>query len=462
MTRSGMIYTYANKGDLTQGSISRHLLRLSIPMIWGILAMISFQLVDTFYISLLGTAPLAAITFTFPVTYAVFSLVLGLSIAMSSVVSRQIGEGNAENVRRITTHGLMLALACGIFLAGLGVLLIQPVFAAMGANEAMMPMIRDYMLIWFGGSMFLALPMVGNAAIRAGGDSFLPALIMTVAAVINIALDPVLIFGLFGFPRLELQGAALATVFSNGCAMAASLYVLYVHKKMISRDFLSLRHFGDSLRRLAYIALPAGLTGLIQPVTSAVIIALLAGYGAETVAAFGVATRMEAFAFTIIMALASGMAPIIGQNWGAGLSQRVQETLNKALIFAVLWSLLVGIVFILFAKPLAGLFAEDKSPAFIRVVVLYFWIVGLTYAPGNLVPGWGSAFNAMGMPARSFLMILVKLVIVQVPLAVLGGILLGVPGIFAAIAVTNIVTGIGFHIWNMRSCRKSRAAANPA
>lgn len=445
---------FAHKGNLTEGPIKNHLLRLTIPMIWGIFAVISFQLVDTFYISMLGSEPLAAVTFTFPVTFTFFSIIMGFSIAMSSVVSRQIGEGNHDKVRRITTHGLILTFIVGLVMAGLGLLFMQPLFRMMGATELMMPMIIDYMMIWFIGSILINLPMVGNSAIRAGGDTLVPAMIMTVAVIVNVVLDPIMIFGLFGFPRMELQGAALATVIANSAAMFAGLYVLYFKKKMICRDGLHLNHFKDSLKRLGFIALPVALTGVIQPVTNAVIIALLATYSHEAVAAYGVATRLEAFAFSIIMAIAAGMSPIIGQNFGAKNYQRVNNTLNLAFKFAVTWSLFVGAVFIFFAEPIAKLFAESDSPELIAVIVIYFHVVALTYAPGNLVQGWGSAFNAMGMPKRSLVMIVVRLLILQIPLAVIGHHAFGINGIFAAIAITNMVTGLGFHMYNRKLCRQ--------
>lgn len=445
------ILPHAAKGDLTTGPVERHLVRLTVPMIWGILAIISFQLVDTFYVSLLGAAPLAAISFTFPVTYTVFSLVMGMSIAMSSVVSRQLGEGSRDRARRIVTHGLILAFMFGGLIALTGYLLIDPVFTAMGADQALRALISDYMPLWFLGSIFLAVPMVGNAALRAGGNSATPAMIMGIAAGLNVILDPLLIFGLFGLPRLELQGAALATLLANAGAMLAGMYVLYARTDLMSRDGLHLAHFADSLKRLAYIALPAGLTATIQPLSSAVIIALLAGISTEAVAAFGVASRLEAFAFTIIMALATGMAPVIGQNWGAKRYDRVYATLKRAFTFAVAWSLLVGAGFILFTKPLALLFAPEGAPAFGAILSLYFWIVALTYAPGNLVPGWSAAFNAIGRPGRSFTMIVVKMMILQLPLAVAGARLYGLAGIFAAIALTNVLSGIFFHWLNSRA-----------
>lgn len=455
---------YANKGNLTEGDITKHLTRLSLPMVWGIFAIISFQLVDTFYISLLGTEPLAAVTFTFPVTFIIFSMILGMGIAMSSVLSRQIGQGDMDTVQRIASHGILFAFLAGLILAALGLGFMEPIFRAMGADDIMMPMVKDYMNIWFAGSIMITMPLVGNAAIRASGDTFVPAMIMTVSAVVNVILDPLLIFGLLGFPRMELQGAAIATVFANGCAMVAGLYVLYARKKLINAESLFKRFhlLGDSFKRLAVIAIPAGLTSSIQPLTNAVIIALLAGYSAEAVAAFGVATRIEAFAFTTIMALATGMAPIIGQNWGAGKFGRVNRTLKTAFAFAAIWSLFVAIILIAFAKPLISLFAEEDATELVKIGALYFWIVALSYIPGNLVPGWGSAFNAMGMPKRSFMMIVVKLLVINIPLALAGGHYFGITGIFAAIAITNVVAGVAFHIMNMRLCHKLEHEAGQA
>lgn len=445
---------YAHKGNLIEGDLTKHLIRLTLPMVWGIFIIISFQLVDMYFISLLGTKQLAAVTFTFPVTYTIFSMIMGMGISMASVLSRQIGGGDQDTVRRIATHGVFLAFTAGLILAVLGYLLKDKIFTAMGADPAMMPLIDDYINVWFAGAVFVTTPFVGNAAIRATGDTMAPAIIMTIAAIVNLILDPIMIFGLFGFPRLEIQGAAISTVFANFCAMGAGLYVLAAKKHLITRESLLHRWhlLGDSLKKLALIAVPAGITSSIQPLMNAVIISLLATYGAQTVAAYGVVTRIEAFFFVVIMALATGMAPIIGQNWGAKKFDRVNKTLYSALIFAASWSLFVAAVLLLFGKHIIGLFAEDDAQHFAHVGMLYFWIVALTYAPGNLVPGWGSAFNAMGMPQRSFMMIFVKLIVLNIPLAYAGAHFYGIAGIFGSIAITNLTTGLFFHWRNMRLC----------
>lgn len=249
---------FSGKGDLTQGPIRQHLIRLSIPMIWGILAIISFQLVDTYYISLLGTEYLAAISFTFPVTMTVFSLIIGLGIGMSSVLSRKIGAGDHDEIIRIATHGLILAAMVALCVSVLGLLIMKPLFQIMGADEQMMPIITDYMTIWFAGIVFITIPVVGNSGIRASGDTLNPAINMMLAAGLNALIGPFLIFGLWGFPRMEVQGAALATLISYLFAMGFSLFVLYVRKKMIFRARFNGRVLVIPRNRFYPLACPPG------------------------------------------------------------------------------------------------------------------------------------------------------------------------------------------------------------
>jgi putative MATE family efflux protein len=451
--------TSADKGDLTTGSLRAHLIRLTIPMIWGILAMISFQLVNTFYISLLGTEKLAAISFTFPITYIIFAVFLGFGIGMSSVVSRLIGEKRIDDIKRVTTHGLVMVVIAGALVAAAGLMLMNPLFRAMGADDAMLRMIDDYMNIYYIGTAFICMPIVGNAALRAGGDTLTPALIMTGAALANALLDPLLIFGLFGFPRLELQGAAISTVLANGGAMIAGLSVLK-RRNMISWHYLKdISRFGDSAKRLLFIAIPAGLTSAVPSILNSVIISLLSKSGAAPVAAFGVVNRVEAFVFVIMMALAVGMAPIIGQNWGAARYDRVRETLRLAIAFCVIWSVFVALVLGLFGDLIAAGFSKD--PEVLKIIVLYFMLVPFSYPFSNIVSGWGSAFNAMGKPQYSAGMIFLKMIVILIPAVHIGYSFYGVTGIFGAMAVVNVITGVAFHMFGRNVCN-SAAVQQPA
>ena len=278
-----------------------------------------------------------------------------------------------------------------------------------------------------------------------------------VSAVEFALIAPVLVFGLFGFPRLEVQGAAIATLIANVGTTIAALYVLYYQKRLISRSRWHMTLFKDSVKRLMTITIPVSIATIMAPLTGAVITALLAQHGTTAVAAFGIASRVEAFAFVIIMALSTGMAPIIGQNWGAKLYPRVHETLNAAIRFSVIWSMAVAILLVIFAEQIARAFTSD--PQIIHQTMLYFWIIPVTYGLGNLVQGWSSAFNAMGKPKQSFIMIAIKLIVLTIPAALIGGHFYGAKGIFIALALVNIVTGIAFHIINHRLCQRYEQAA---
>lgn len=433
------------RGNLTQGPLGAHLVKLAGPMTWGIMMIISFQLVDTFYVAQLGTEALAALTFTFPVTFFIFSFIMGFSIAMSSVASRLIGGGDEDLVRRVTTHGLLLVFALGVLLSVLGYNFMDEIFRAMGAHEELIPHIHDYMSIWFFGAITITLPMVSNSAMRATGDAITPAFIMTIVALINVVLDPLLIFGLFGFPRLELQGAAIATVFANAIAMLTGLYIVYAKKHMISLHYLADLHaFGNSAKRLLFIALPAGITNSIQPVVNAFVITLLATNGPEVVAAFGITSRIEAFAFVILMGLSVGMGPIIGQNFGAKNHARVKETLFLAIRFSILWSLCVAVILALGGASIAGIFSYDE--AVIKTATLFFWIVPFSYIFSNLLRGWASAFNAMGKPQISFAMVIFEMIALMLPAVWIGHIYGGATGIFIAIAAVNTIAGAASHL----------------
>lgn len=420
-------------------------------MTWGIMMIISFQLVDTYFISLLGTKALAAFSFTFPVTFFIFSFIMGFSIATSSVISRLVGADDVDTVRRVATHGLVMVIGVSIILSLLGLTFMAPLFTLLGADAETLPQIGSYMTIWFWGAVFVSTPMVGNAAMRACGDAMTPAIIMTIAAVINVILDPLLIFGLWGFPKMGLEGAAIATVIANAGAMIAGIWLLYKPKNILCpRALLDCSQFKDSAKRLLFIALPAGITNSIQPIVNAVIIALLAKSGTEAVAAFGVVTRIEAFAFVILMGLAVGMAPIIGQNWGAEKFDRVRETLKLSIRFNIIWSFLVAVILGIFAQPIMMFFSDNTDV--IRYGTLFFWIVPISYAFSNLLNGWASAYNAMGKPQRAVLMIVVKLLVLLIPALYIGQAMSGAIGIFIAMTAVNLIAGLGFHIWSWRTC----------
>lgn len=429
---------------LTEGPVVGTLVSLALPMVWGLFSVISFNLVDTYFVGQLGLRELAALSFTFPVVMALGSLAIGLGVGASSLISRAIGEGDRHKVRQLTTNSLILALLIvGVFVVA-GLLTIDPLFTALGAGPETLPLIRKYIRIWYLGMVFVVVPMVGNGAIRAAGDTKFPSLIMTIAAVVNVVLDPILIFGLLGFPRLELEGAAIATLIARAATLVAALWVLHYREGML---LLSRQRLGDIVRswkEILAIALPAAAAGLVAPVAMGIIVRFVARFGTEAVAAFGVVTRIEAFTMIVTIALSASIGPFVGQNWGAGRKDRVREALRKSMGFCLAWGVIVAGALALIGGKVAALFNPD--PRVVEVACLYLLIVPLSYGMEGIIHMVRMALNALGQAFRATALIGARYLLLYVPLAYAASLSFGLRGIFVAAALSNFVVAFAAYL----------------
>ena len=218
---------------LTEGPVSKAIFSLMLPMMLGMLAIVVNNVAGAFFVARVSTEQLAAVSFTFPVSFIVGAIAMALGVGTSSVVSRLFGSGNRDEVKRITAHAMLLGVICGVVVLIIGLNTIDPLFRLLGADEKVLPFIHRYMQIYYWGGIFLVAPMIANSVLRASGDAKRPAMIMTTAAVLNVIIDPILIFGLFGFPRMEIEGAALGGVLSNALTMCASAYFVVYREKLV-------------------------------------------------------------------------------------------------------------------------------------------------------------------------------------------------------------------------------------
>jgi putative MATE family efflux protein len=434
-----------DRAKLTSGSVGRMLVLLTLPMVFGIFSMSAFHLVDKYFVGKLGTAELAAIGFTFPVVMFVASIALGLGVGASAVISRAIGEGDFPKVRRLTTDSLVLALLIVIAFVAVGLLTIDPLFRLLNADDADLPLIRSYMSIWYVGMIFVVVPMVGNNAIRASGDTFTPALIMMIGAGINVVLDWVLIFGIGPFPELKLPGAALATVIGRMTTFTISLCILHFRLRMLDLSVPHLREMWESWKRILYIALPAAGIQVLLPVSMAVLTAIAAWYGKAAVAAVGVGLNLQNFAILPLIALGSILVPFIGQNWGAGMTDRVTKGQKYSYGFAFAWGLVCAAVFIIFGTGIARIFTKDLKV--VERLVTFLWIVPFGYGMQAITRLVGSTFNAMNQPLNAAAVNLVRIALLFIPLAYLGARFFDLEGMFVGILVANILAGVISLLW---------------
>jgi putative MATE family efflux protein len=432
---------------------------LTLPMLLGVVGMVLFNIIDTFFVGQLGTKELAAISFTFPVVLVMVSTAMGLGMGASALISRAIGEGDTHRVQRLTTDAIVLSLiVVGIF-AIAGLLSIDPLFRLMGAGPDLLPLIRSYMSIYYIGMIFMIVPATGNSVIRATGDTKTPGLVMLLAVLINTILDPLLIFGIGPFPRMEMAGAALATLISRSVVFWGVLWVLIRREKMLVFTIPDIRELFRSWKQILSIGLPVAGTNIVIPITIGVITGLLATYGKEAVAAFGVATRIDAFALMIVMSLASVLAPFVGQNWGAGQHERVHRAVQYSQQFVLLWGFVVFGLLALLARPIASVFSDN--PDVVRTMTIYFWIVPLGYGFQGFIYLSNSVLNVLHKPLHAAGLSLTQTVVLHIPLAFLGSFLLDIPGIFSATVVAHVLVGVAAFAVLRRRLEKIRPEPEP-
>jgi putative MATE family efflux protein len=411
-----------------------------------------------FFISLLGTESLAAIGFTFPVTFTVISLTIGLGIGTSAVIARKLGADKERQARHVGSSALYMAAILVAALALLGFLLAEPIFSLLGAQPELMPLIMNYMNIWFAGAVLLVIPMIGNSVLRASGDTKTPSIIMGLGGVLNAIFDPILIFGLGPIPALGMQGAALASVLSWSIGFGLIIYWLVVRKKLIDARPPSMKVFLASSKRLLAIGLPAAGANMLTPLSMAVMTAIVATHGAAAVAGFGAGIRLESLASIIILALSMSLPPFISQNFGAGKLDRVRAAYKTALLSVLVIQALIYIALVSLLPLIQLAFAREEAVA--DVLALFIWIMPLSYGLQGWIILTNSSMNALHLPLRALLLSALRLFVFFVPLSYLGSQLAGLQGLFIGGAVANVITASLSYRWFMKILDAKEAAAS--
>ena len=282
-------------------------------------------------------------------------------------------------------------------------------------------------------------PLVANSLLRADGDSRIPSLMMIFAAIVNIGLNPIFIFGLGPIPAMGIQGAAVATVIARALSMVLALYLVFRHRLVVT-GWPGWAELADSWRHIAQVGIPAGVANVITPVGVGVITAALARLGPETVAAFGVATRVETLAAIPMLALSGAIGPVVGQNWGKGEKGRVREALVDCYRFCLAWALVIAVFFWLLAPTVVTWFTDEAAVQ--AVMVTYLQVVPLSLAGYGVIICASAAFNGLGKALVGMGFYVLRTGILYVPLGVAASFFLPPVGVFAALALANVLAGV--------------------
>jgi putative MATE family efflux protein len=398
-SRLGGLFRSQSELDLTDGSIPKSLFFLSLPIVITNLLQVGYNLADTFWLGRYSTEALAAISLGFPLVYLFISLGLGLTVAGSVLVAQHTGAEDSAAAEYAASQTVSLTLLAGVGLGVLGVAFVGELLQVFGATQTVLGLATDYMEIISLGLPFLFGFIVFVALMRGAGDTITPMLVMLGTVVLNVVIDPLLIFGVGPIPELGVQGAAVATVLSRGSAMVVGLWLMLrgsqgirIHPRQMVPDL-------DYTKKILRIGVPASVENTGRAVSINAVLLIVTLFSTPVVAAFGVGIRVFSMIFMPAIAIDRGVETMTGQNIGAGREDRVVATNRFAARTSFLILSSLGVLTFVFAPEIIRLF--DDSPAvvaegatFLRWIAPTFGFVGVLRAYSGGFRGAGKTLTA--------------------------------------------------------------------
>jgi putative MATE family efflux protein len=435
--------------QILTGNVKKQMFRLTLPSIGGMLAIMIFNLTDTYFVSKLGTDHLAAMGFIFPVVMIVGTITMGFSTGSTSIISRSIGAGDYSKARRTTSDGLFLTAIMAFIVGIFGYYNITNIFSFMGASGNVLSHITDYMEIWFLSAMVIIMPPLSDDCLRASGDTLKPFYVMLTCGIINFILDPLLIFGIGPFPQLGIKGAAIATIIARFMGMCVSLYFLNYHAKLIEWSLPSFSALINSWKQIIILGIPSAITHMLNPLSQAFYIkmAVITG-GTIAVASLSAGTRIMNFMSIFPMAFGIAIIPFVGQNYGAGNHERVDKVRNMTVNLSFIYSFLTFILLYFISDSIASIFSSDRSV--IDLCSFYLLFACLEYQGIYLCVLTSQMLNTAGKPKPVLVLNLSRVFLFILPCIYFGSKFFGFSGLVYGMITGNILAGIYAYITGKR------------
>ncbi|MBF0409138.1 MAG: MATE family efflux transporter [Candidatus Riflebacteria bacterium] len=425
--------------DLTTGSIWRHLIIFSIPMLFGSLMQTAYSVINAVWVGNgLGSESVAAIAVSFPVIFLLVAVVNGLSLGASVIVSQNYGAKNFSGLSKIVNNSFFVALSMSLFCMAAGYYFSEPLLKANGTPVEIIPLASSYLrlFIWTIPSMF-GIFMV-SACLRGTGDAKTPLYFQAVGLISTCVLDPLLMFGWLGFPRMNLNGAAAATIIVQTAVFLLLLLFLHRKKHLASPEMKGFIPDWEIIKQILLIGIPSVIQQGLVSIGMILLIGLVNGFGKNAVAAFGAALRFDQLAYMPAMTIGMAISTIAGQNLGAGLIPRVRQTFWVGIVLGVL-SALPGTI-IVSAKPEFILRMFLQEPEVISIGCHYFRIIAIGYIMFSIMFVGNGVINGSGKTFITTLISLIALWGIRLPLATyLSKTSMQLEGIWYAIVISAFI-----------------------
>ena len=421
--------------------VTRLLVTMSLPMMLSMLVQALYNIVDSMFVAQLSEDALTAVSLAFPVQSLMIAVASGTGVGINALLSRNLGERNFEGANNAARNGVFLAIVSCIVFALLGLVGSRLFFSLQTQDPVILEYGVQYMSIITLFSVGIFLQITFERLLQSTGRTFYNMITQGTGAIINIILDPIMIFGLFGFPRLEVAGAAIATVVGQIVAVIMSFCFNHFKNKEISLSPRGFRPHGRTILFIYKVGIPSIIMQSIGSVMTFGMNKILLMFSSTAAAVFGVYFKLQSFIFMPVFGLNNGMIPIIAYNYGARNKHRIIETARKSVLIAVCIMVLGFAIFQIFpAFFLSTLFRASENMLAIGVPALKIISISFLFAGYCIIVG--SIFQALGNGVYSLIISAARQLIVILPVAYIFATVFGLSMVWWAIPIAEIVSVI--------------------
>lgn len=395
--------------------IGRLLLSMALPMMAAMLIQALYNVVDSVFVSRLGEDALTAVSLAFPIQNLMIAISTGTGVGINALLSKSLGEKNLEQADKTAVNGVFLALLSYLLFLIFGFLGVRPFFLSQTDIASIVEYGCQYLSICTIASFGIFGEIVFERLLQSTGKTFYTMITQGAGAIINIILDPILIFGLLGLPKMGVAGAALATVIGQIVAMALGIYFNFSKNHEIHLQFRGFRPDGATIRRIYIVGIPSIIMASISSVMTFGMNKILMAFTSTATAVFGVYYKLQSFIFMPVFGLNNGMVPIVSFNYGARRRDRLVKTVKLSVLYAMMIMLIGFVIFQLFPHILLSFFNASQDMLTIGIPALRIISISFLFAGFCIIVG--SVFQALGNGILSLIISVARQLLVLLPVA---------------------------------------------
>lgn len=431
--------------DLTEGGILRNIWHISLPIMVGSMLQNTFNIVDMIFVGKLGPAAIAAVGMSGVIMGILYVAIFGIYMGTTAMVARFIGAKEKTKAENVAMQSVILGLFCYVVISMVGYTLAGPMLKGLGASDEVLIHGVKYIRVMFVGSIMMILSFILGSALRAAGDALTPMVILAISTVLNICLDPLLIFGLWGLPELGVAGSAVATVIARAIGVFILLWLFLNDKAIIRLRIANAKIDLPLMGRIMRIGVFASIQGILRNVSGLILTRIVATYGTFAVAAYVIGMRLQFIVLMPGFGLATAVATLVGQNLGAKKPERAARTAWITVGIGAGIMAFMGLIYIIFARDIISIF--NDHPEVLKTGVVYLRILASTF--GIIAFGiiLGRALNGAGDTVSPMIITAIGLLGFRIGLSLILTQSLGLMGIWIGIASSSVIQGLMVTAW---------------